>query len=63
MSAGFKVVSFCWNKSEKICVPLIELYSIIVYDFFGGKDEHIPFLLLLSSNDIKHLMKLNDTSY
>ena len=37
MSAGFKVVSFCWNKSEKICVPLIELYSIIVYDFWGEK--------------------------
>ena len=63
MSAGFKVVSFCWNKSEKICVPLIELYSIIIYDFFFGKDEYIPFLLLLSSNDITHLMKLKDTSY
>ena len=37
MRAGFKVVSFYWNKGEKICVPLIELDSIIIYEFFLGK--------------------------
>ena len=68
MRAGFKVVSFYWNKGEKICVPLIELDSIIIYEFFlGGKDhrrsDYIPFLLLLSRNDITHLMKLNDILY
>ena len=38
MSAGFKVVSVCWNKSEQICVSLFELYIIIIYEFFWRKD-------------------------
>ena len=68
MRAGFKAVSFYWNKGEKICVPLIELDSIIIYEFFfwekitAGRTISL-FLLLLSRNDITHLMKLNDILY
>ena len=37
MSAGFKVVSFCWNKSEKSVYHLLNFTALSFMIFLGKR--------------------------